>query len=160
MALGFTLATSWSLTTMDCTACRRRPVRLICRPDLIRWSSPIFDNGGGDGLQVTWQGPLFGKQKIAADRLSVDGGETLHDVAIRALASIPGHDAEKTTALATLIKAGKHRPSSIKALRRIPSQRLPEKELRPLVDNLIGYLSEMPARYRTSGPCDGCRGVG
>ena len=38
-----------------------------------------FDNGGGDGLHVTWKGPGFKKQKIAADRLTVSGGETLHD---------------------------------------------------------------------------------
>ncbi|MCG8653887.1 MAG: PA14 domain-containing protein [Pirellulales bacterium] len=110
-----------------------------------------FDNGGGDGLRVTWQGPGFDKQPIPAKNLSVSGAETLHDVAIGALASIPNHDVEKFTALASLIAQGRNRPAAIKALRAIPADAWPEKGIRPLVDNLIGYLSEMPARYRT-GP--------
>ncbi|MAG92417.1 MAG: dehydrogenase [Planctomycetaceae bacterium] len=111
-----------------------------------------FDNGGGDGLSVSWAGPGFKKQKIAADRLSVTGGETLHDVAIRSLVSIPGHEQEKVRDLASLIKAGRHRASAIKALRTVPPQQWPEKQVRPLVDNLVGYLTEIPARYRTGGP--------
>lgn len=47
-----------------------------------------FDNGGGDALKVAWKGPGFDKQPIAPESLSISGGETLHDVAIRALASI------------------------------------------------------------------------
>jgi len=124
--------------------------------DLPAGSHPIivtyFDNGGGDGLNVNWQGPGFGKRKIAPDSLTISGGETLHDVAIHALASIPGHDADKFTALASLIASGKHRPAAIKALRKIPAKSWPEKQISPLTDNLIGYLSSMPARYRTGGP--------
>ncbi len=108
-----------------------------------------FDNGGGDGLQVSWQGPGFNKQPIPANRLSISGDETLHDVAIRALASIPGHDREKFNALASLVAKGKHRSSAIHALRSVPADAWPENRIRPLVDNLIGYLSEMPARFRT-----------
>jgi putative heme-binding domain-containing protein len=108
-----------------------------------------FDNGGGDGLNVAWAGPGFKKQKIAADALSIGGRETLHDVAIRALVSIPGHDEAKFTALASLVAAGKNQPSSIKALRGVPEKSWPQKQVGPLVDNLIGYLSSLPARYRT-----------
>ena len=124
--------------------------------DLPAGSHPIvvtyFDNGGGDGLVVNWSGPGFKKQNIAADRLAISGGETLHDVAIRSLASIPGHEVEKFTDLAALVKAAKHRPSAIKALRGISKEHWPKKEVRPLVDNLVGYLSEMPAAFRTGGP--------
>jgi hypothetical protein len=46
-----------------------------------------FDNGGGDGLSVQWSGPNFKKQKISAEALSLNnGGETIHDLAIRSLA--------------------------------------------------------------------------
>ncbi len=110
-----------------------------------------FDNGGGDGLQVAWEGPGLEKQPIAADKLSVAGAETLHDVAIRALSSIPGNDTEKFVALASLIAAGKSRASAIAAIGVIPAQAWSENLIRPLADNLIGYLSGMPARLRT-GP--------
>ena len=110
-----------------------------------------FDNGGGDGLQVTWAGPGFEKQPIAADKLSVAGGETLHDVAIRALTAISGFESEKFTALASLIAKGQHREAAIKALATIPVDAVSANGVRPLVDNLIGYLSELPPRYRT-GP--------
>lgn len=108
-----------------------------------------FDNGGGDGLQVQWQGPGFERQAIAADKLSISGGETLHDVAIRALMSIPGHDTDKFNSLATLIAKGKSRESAIAAVRLIPEEAWPENQLRALADNLVGYLSALPARMRT-----------
>ncbi len=111
-----------------------------------------FDNGGGDGLRVTWKGPGLKKQKIAANRLTVTGGETLHDVAIRARASIPGHEQEKFIDLASLIKAGKNRESAIQALRGIPPKYWPQKQLRPLADNLVGYLSGISAKFRTAKP--------
>ncbi|MCO6457097.1 MAG: HEAT repeat domain-containing protein [Pirellulaceae bacterium] len=111
-----------------------------------------FDNGGGDGLSVAWAGPGIPKQKIPADALFVSGGETLHDVAIRSLASIPGHEEQKFEDLAALVRANRSRPAAISVLRTIPDQHWPEKALRDLADNLIGYLSEIPARYRTSGP--------
>ena len=110
-----------------------------------------FDNGGGDGLAVNWQGPGFGKRAIPSSALSVGGGETLHDVAIGALASIPGHDAQKVTDLAALVKAGRNRPSAIRALRGVAVKNWPAIEIGPVVDNLVGYLSGMPASFRT-GP--------
>ena len=123
--------------------------------DLPAGSHPItvtyFDNGGGDGLQVRWAGPGFQKQAIPLDRLTVQGGETLHDVAIRAFSEIPGHEREKVTDLTALVKAGRSRDSAIHALRAIPMKNWPAKEVRPLVDNLVGYLSEIPTEFRT-GP--------
>jgi putative heme-binding domain-containing protein len=108
-----------------------------------------FDNGGGDGLQISWQGPGLKRQAIAADRLSVNGGQTIHDTAIAALASIPDHDEEKAIALSQLVALGKNRPAAIKALRTVPDAAFSKSAARPLVDNLIGFLSEMPARFRT-----------
>ena len=122
---------------------------------LVAGSHPIvvtyFDDGGGDGLDVYWSGPELNKQKIPEHKLGVSGAETLHDVAIRVLEAIPGHEADKFQDLASLVKAGRHRTSAIRALRSIPSQHSAQNELRPLADNLVAYLSEMPARYRT-GP--------
>ena len=125
--------------------------------DLLAGAHPIvvtyFDNGGGDGLEVAWSGPDLPKQKIAANNLTVSGGgETLHDVAIRSLTAIPGHEAEKFLDLASLVKADHHRSAAISALRTIPEQHWAPKELPGLIDNVMGYLSGIPARFRTAGP--------
>ncbi|MEC9096345.1 MAG: PA14 domain-containing protein [Planctomycetota bacterium] len=109
-----------------------------------------FDNGGGDALSFEWSGPGMKKQAIAKDRLSVTSGETIHDFAIHSLASIPGHEEEKFDALISLLKAGQQRTSSITALSLIPSDKWPEQQLQPLADNLVAYLTELPAAYRTS----------
>ena len=111
-----------------------------------------FDNGGGDGLNFAWSGPGLKKQAVAADRLSVSGGtENLHDIAIRSLASMPGHEAEKFSDLSTLIRAGRNRTSAIDGLRAIPEENWPDQGLGGLIDNIVGYLSAMPARLRTGG---------
>ena len=112
-----------------------------------------FDNGGGDGLQVSWSGPgVRNKQRIPAQRLVLGSGETLHDVAIRALASIPGFEEDKIRSLAALVKAGRNRTSAISVLRTIDVAKWPEDEIGSVVDNLVGYLSEIPAKYRTGAP--------
>ena len=112
-----------------------------------------FDNGGGDGLEVQWSGPGLQRQKIAANRLSVSGGEeTLHDLAIQTIASIPGHGPEKFRDLVQLIKADRSRTSAIGVLQSVPEQDWVQKDLPGLVDNIVGYLSAMPAQVRTSPP--------
>jgi putative heme-binding domain-containing protein len=111
-----------------------------------------FDNGGGDGLEVSWSGPGLPRQKIAADRLTVGGSETLHDVAIRTLMAIPGREGEKFRDLAALVKADRHKVAAIAALSAIPPEHWSLKEVPGLVDNLVSHLSGMPARLRTTGP--------
>ncbi len=108
-----------------------------------------FDNGGGDALSVKWQGPGISKQAIPASNLSVGGGPTLHDAAIAALSTIPGHDEDKFAALAKLVARGKSRPAAISALLNVPPKSWPQKHVRPLADNLTGYLSSIPEQYRT-----------
>ncbi len=108
-----------------------------------------FDNGGGDGLRVRWSGPGFKKTKIPSEALSIPGSESIHDMAIRSLASIPGHHSEKFLDLARLIKAGKNRRAAITVLQTIPPQSWNKNEIRPLIDNLIEYLSSLSAKART-----------
>lgn len=110
-----------------------------------------FDNGGGDGLELKWKGPGFNMQAIPPDALSTFGGESIHDVAIEALTAIPGYEPEKATALSQLIARGRHRPSAIRALRKLPVEAFTTEGAKPLVDNLIGFLSELPPKFRT-GP--------
>ncbi|MCA9117901.1 MAG: HEAT repeat domain-containing protein, partial [Planctomycetaceae bacterium] len=111
-----------------------------------------FDNGGGDGLVVSWAGPGVKKQEIPVESLSISGGgETLHDAAVRSLVSIPGHEAEKFADLVRLVQSGRSRLAAISVLNTIPAAHWPEKGREELVDNLIGYLSTIPARLRTGG---------
>ena len=77
--------------------------------------------------------------------------ETIHDLAIRSLGSIPGNESELFVDFANLMKAGKHRASVVSALAKIPEQNWAQDRLPGLVDNLVGYLSEIPAKYRTDG---------
>lgn len=109
-----------------------------------------FDNGGGDGFEVTWSGPGFSEQPIPTSALSVEADDTLHDIAVRALAEIPGYDAEKFNHLATLIKSGKTRASAIRAISTIAAEHRAPGAIGPLADNLVAFLSGIPAKYRTS----------
>ncbi len=125
--------------------------------DLQAGSYPIvvtyFDNGGNDGLEVQWMGPGFKKQKIPAGALSLNGGgETIHDLAIRSLASIPGHGREKFQDLVSLVKSDRNRAAAISLLGAVPEQDWSIKELPSLVDNIIGYLSNIPAQLRNGPP--------
>ena len=109
-----------------------------------------FDQGGGDGLNVEWSGPGFNRQPIPAENLFVGGGQTIHEIAIRALASIPGHDSEKFDALCSLMAGGRHQTAAIEVLKTIPDLHWRKPEISPLVNNIVAYLSSLPASRRTS----------
>jgi putative heme-binding domain-containing protein len=111
-----------------------------------------FDNGGGDGLNLSWSGPGIKKQKIEGERFSAGvGRETVHDVAIRTLPSIPGHDAEKFKDLVALVKAGRSRSAAIGVLAKMPESSWAAADLSDLADNVVGFLTAIPAASRTSG---------
>ena len=116
------------------------------------WSVNYFDHGGFTGLEVTWSGPGFDEQTIPSDRLTKDTNKSLHATAIRALGTIPGHDSQKIADLTKAIKTGRHLPTAVSVLRSIPIDHWSANQVRPVIDNLIGYLSEMPARDRTGQP--------
>ena len=109
-----------------------------------------FDSGGADGLTVEWSGPGFKRQPIPAQSLFIGDGETLHEVAIRAMVSIPGHDAEKFNALSRLIASGKFQPAAIAAMKKVPPKGWSQPAIKPLVNNIVGYLSTLPVNRRTS----------
>lgn len=110
-----------------------------------------FENGGAEGLQIAWQGPSFEKQSIPPAHLKVRAGRSLKEIAIEAIASVPGRNSDKISVLSTAIQSTEQRPAAIRALRAIPVEHWPTPAITPLVDNLIGFLSEIPARLRTSG---------
>ena len=111
-----------------------------------------FDNGGGDGLLVSWKGPGIKKQEIPAKALSTgSGGGGLQAAAVRAIGSLPGHEAEKFKDLATLLSKGKHREAAVGSILRIPESQWPRAEAQALGRNFS-------ARSRvTSSQSSGCR---
>src|SRR5690606_29551559 len=78
-----------------------------------------------------------------------DGEESILDVAIATLVSVPGRHTDKWNDLTTVIKTGRSRPAAIRALKTIPAERRPAEGLGDLVDNLVAYLSELPVQART-----------
>ena len=78
------------------------------------------------------------------------GDEKIHDLAIRTLGAIPGHGKEKFSALTAQLKAGRNRDASIEVLRGISREDWKKEEVRALVDNLVGYQSELAASERNS----------
>ncbi|NIP86612.1 MAG: hypothetical protein GTO03_14025, partial [Planctomycetales bacterium] len=108
-----------------------------------------FNGVGGRSLEVFWSGPEFRREEIPVEQLSASG-ETLHDLAIRTLTSIPGHQADKFQDLVRLMKAGRYRSSAIRALREIPASHWVESECPALADYVVAYLGELPTALRTS----------
>jgi putative heme-binding domain-containing protein len=109
-----------------------------------------YNATGGSGLDVSYSGPNISRQSLPKTKLLVASGENLHDVAIGVLQAIPGHEDEKFLDLAGLVKSGRNRPSAIAALRKIPKEHWQKDQVRPLVDNLVAYVSDIPASVRTS----------
>ena len=126
---------------------RSRGIRL--NPGLHEYVVTYSNQTGSKGLSSGWKGPGFDWQKVPSEKLSIRGGESLHDVAIQALSAIPGNETRKFSALSALVATSRSRPAAIEALSKIAAENWPQKEIRPLVDNLIGYLSEIPPRLRT-----------
>jgi putative heme-binding domain-containing protein len=107
---------------------------------------------GGFGLQLEWAGPGVKREVVPAARFFTAGGEdSLQQVAIRTLSRIPGYETEKWNDLTSLIKSGQSRAAAISILKSIPDDKRPGERLGDLADNLVAYLSDMPAALRT-GP--------
>lgn len=116
------------------------------------WSLNYFNQGKNEGLRVSWSGPGFGEQPIPPDRLMTDNNESLQEKAIRTLGIIPGQESQKIRDLVGVLKTGKHLSAAISELCSIPIDHWSANQVRPVIDNLISYLSEMPVRYRTNRP--------
>lgn len=110
-----------------------------------------FNSGGGNGLKVMWSGPGFKKKPIPNEQLLIGSGENLHDIAIRSFSVIPGKEPAKFQSLAKLVALGRNQASAISAIAKIDGKHFANESVPTLMNNIIGYLSQMPARYRT-GP--------
>lgn len=85
-----------------------------------------FENGGGDGLVVSWKGPNFDKQKIPPSALRPSGGGSLRKRALDVVASWPGHIDQKIADFSMLASGEDLSESSLRALASLPPAKVGE----------------------------------
>ncbi|TWT34367.1 PVC-type heme-binding CxxCH protein [Blastopirellula retiformator] len=85
-----------------------------------------FDNGGGDGLRVSWEGPGIKKQPIPTSYLRPAGQTDLRLAAIDTISAWPGHEAERIADFATVSLGEANVAAGLEALAAMPSKRVIE----------------------------------
>ncbi|MFO1003194.1 MAG: PA14 domain-containing protein [Planctomycetaceae bacterium] len=109
-----------------------------------------FDNGGGDGLNMSWSGPGLEKQEIPASVLVSAAEQTVQDLGIAAIMDIPGNEAGKTTLLASLLKERASVNTSLQSLSTIPVEAWPKEQLGKLAEAAVSYLASREPKDRNS----------
>lgn len=99
--------------------------------------------------------PVYVQDKVPAPARNVrftlegDPAAALRLAAMNAITSIPGQETEVFAALSGFIQSGKDRDAAIRALRRLPRNKWPQTEVKPLVTSLVAYVAKVPAKERT-----------
>jgi len=109
-----------------------------------------FDNGGGDGLTMSWNGPDIRKQEIPANVFVSAAEQTIQDLGIQAMMEVPGHEADKTKLLASLLKDRSSVNTSLQSLSLIPIESWPKEQLGNLAEAAVSYLASREPRERNS----------
>jgi len=109
-----------------------------------------FDNGGGDGLTMSWSGSGIQKEQIPAHVLVSAAEQTVQDLGIQAMMNIPGHEAAKTEILASLLKKRESVNSSLQSLATIPVESWPKEQLGNLAEAAVSYIASREPRDRNS----------
>ena len=109
-----------------------------------------FDNGGGDGLSMSWSGPGLEKQEIPASVLVSAAEQTVQDLGITAIMDIPGHEAGKTTLLVSLLKERASVNTSLQSLSTIPVEAWPKEQLGNLAEAAVSYLASREPKDRNT----------
>ena len=109
-----------------------------------------FDNGGGDAFSVSWAGPGFKRQAIPPSRLNVSGSDTVHDIAIRSLLTIPGREADKFRDLAQLLAANKSVKAAVAAMSAIDKKVWPKEEIPKAANSIVSIVKQTKPVLRTS----------
>jgi azurin len=81
-----------------------------------------FDNGGGDGLGFDWAGPGIPRQAVPPEALVSAAPQTVQDLGITALMSLPEREADKAKVLAGLLKDGASLQTSLAAAASLPAE--------------------------------------
>jgi putative heme-binding domain-containing protein len=110
----------------------------------------FFENGGGEGLEVSWSGPGIEKQPVPDEVLSIHSGKELRDAAVRAMALIPGLAEGKFKDAMLLIGGGAVAESTVKMIDAVPQSEWPSEHIRPLAETIGAYVQALPAAQRTS----------
>jgi putative heme-binding domain-containing protein len=112
----------------------------------------FYEQGGAQGLAVSWEGPGFAKQAIPVEVLGVrgaGGAGRVRAAAMRAMAHVPGHERQKFQDATRFIGGGTFLDPAVELLRGVPEERWPTGEIRGVVDTLAAYVSSLPAEERT-----------
>ncbi|MEJ7591707.1 MAG: PA14 domain-containing protein [Planctomycetaceae bacterium] len=109
-----------------------------------------FDNGGGDGLSMSWNSPDIKKQEIPASVLMSAAEQTIQDLGIQAMMEVPGNEAAKTKLLASLLKDRSSVNTSLQSLSVIPTESWPKEQLGNLAEAAVSYLASRDPRDRNS----------
>ncbi|MCC9607953.1 c-type cytochrome [Blastopirellula sp. JC732] len=87
-----------------------------------------FENGGGDGLRISWDGPGIKKQPIPTSFLRPAGQTDLRLAAIDTISAWPGHQADKIADFTKLSLGKENAAAGLEALAALPSK--------PVIDGL------------------------
>jgi putative heme-binding domain-containing protein len=99
--------------------------------------------------------PAWTKENQPAPResarfsLDANPAERLRHAAMNAVVTIPGHEAEVFATLVRFFREDNDRDAAIKALRRLPRNKLPKDQLKPLAEGILAHVGTLPAKQRT-----------
>ncbi len=97
----------------------------------------------------TVQRELYPKVKSLLERAT---NRHVRHAAIVALVSTAGHEEEVFSLLAKFVQQGTDTESAIEALRQMRSEKWPSRQIGPLADHLVQYITSSPIETRTSPP--------
>ncbi|MAE75261.1 MAG: dehydrogenase [Planctomycetes bacterium] len=111
-----------------------------------------YDQGGSDHLSIAWRGPGFKKRRVPDTALTSndDPTTTMRIAALRAMAYIPGHEAQKFEDAAKFVGNPRLLDATIEMLRGIDQAAWPNDRIRPLVATLAASIASLPAKQRTT----------
>lgn len=113
-----------------------------------------FDNGGGDGLEIAWQGPAMDRQIIDAAVLRAPGSNNLTQQSMRVIAQWPGHLDQKISDFAKLVLSGPTTDAALGALASLPSKTVAEQlsatDTARVLDTLLARANEATPVERQS----------
>ena len=90
-----------------------------------------FDNGGGDGLRVLWQGPGFTKRPITSNELRPQGGGNLRKRALDLVAHWPGNLENKVSDFTKLVEDQPLSSAALDALANLPNKKVADRLSKP-----------------------------
>ncbi|MSR47542.1 MAG: hypothetical protein EXS13_10860 [Planctomycetes bacterium] len=111
-----------------------------------------FDAGGAEGLRLQWAGPSVARQEIAKERLEAAMADVLRAAAVRAIAKVPGHEAEKLADAARLLDEGLLAGEAVELLRSLSDGAWSDAARTSAIgDALVRFARSVPAEQRTRG---------